>query len=162
HGQALGLDRVVVSLEAEQLKILLARGERPRARELAARLDKLAALHQDAGGARAEIPVIAALARARLCLAEEKPKEALASLAAAGERAQRHDRARLVVTADLLAALAHDDFKREAQSAACLVEALRSGARLGLVRTFLDEGPRVRDLLEGLRGDAGLEPGVAE
>jgi len=162
HGQSLGLDRVVASMEAEQLKILLTRGERARARELAAHLDKLAALHQDAAGARAEIPVIAALARARLCLAEEKPKEALAALAVARERAHRHDRARLVVTADLLAALAHDDFKREDESAACLVDALRSGARLGLVRTFLDEGPRVRDLLERLRGDAGLERSVAE
>ncbi|SEB24705.1 LuxR C-terminal-related transcriptional regulator [Variovorax sp. YR216] len=152
HYHSLGLDRLVTAMLAEQVKVLLATGERARAAELVAKLDGLANLHRDAQGFRAEIPALAAIARARLALIDARPDDALVALDAVRGFASAYGRVRMLVLAEILAALTHDYLKRDEQALDCLARAVQSGAAAGLVRTFLDEGPRVGELLGGLRG----------
>lgn len=156
HFQGMGLDRLVAWLLAEQVKILLQRDERERAEKLASRLDELGTLHREARGLRAEIPVIAALARARISLKEHTPEEALANLAPVRLFAERSGRSRTLVVVNLLSATALAEFRQDKEATRCLLDALHAGLRLGLVRSFLDEGKRVGELLARRRGDPGL------
>ncbi len=157
HYHGLGLPRLVAWMLGEQLRILLAAGQRPQAREVAARLAELAAQHRGAGGARAEIPAVAAVAQARLALAGNDPHACLAALAVAREHGDAYGRVRLQVQERLLRAFALDELKRFDEVAACLVEALQLASRFGLVRTLLDEGPRVAPLLAGVADDPRLD-----
>jgi len=160
HYRSLGLDRLVAHMLAEQIRILLLKGEREQVLELAVGLDELGARHRDAEGARAEIPAIAALGRARVWLVNHGAKEALEALSVVRGYAQRYGRGRLLVLADVLAAFALDDLRRDSECAARLLEAVQSGHRFGLVRTFLDEGRRAGELLARLRSDPRLSPSV--
>jgi LuxR family maltose regulon positive regulatory protein len=161
HYHSLRLDRPEAYMLAEQAKILLAKGDRVRAAELTAKLSELGALHAGAEGFRAEIPMIAALARARLSLNDYAPREALEALALVRRYAERYGRARVEIRARILSALALDDLEQRDEMVDCLVEALQSGSRLGLLRTFLDEGKRVGELLARVRGDPRLDTTAA-
>ncbi|RJF98533.1 LuxR C-terminal-related transcriptional regulator [Noviherbaspirillum saxi] len=156
HFHSLGLDRPLAYMHAEQVKILLAKGDHVRATELVTKLNALGVTHRDAAGYRAEIPIIAALARSRLALANCNPGEALNTLEEVHRFAEKLGRARMLVMANLLAAIALADLKRHDEAAACLIQAVQSGATLGLVRTFLDEGERVSELLATLANNAAL------
>jgi len=157
HARGLGLDRVVAYMLAEQVRILLDKGERARAADASAPLNELGEVHREADGSRAEIPAVAALARARVALAGNDPKGALAALAVARDFGQRYGRGRTLLMVQLLSALAWDDLKREDETSACLVDAVQAGARHGFVRSFLDEGPRMGVLLARSRGDPRLD-----
>lgn len=161
HYQGLGLPRLVAWMQAEQVRILIAAGHRPRAREVATRLGELAALHRHADGARAEIGALAALTAARVALAGNDPHAALDSLAIAREHAVQYGRARMQVQEALLSALALDDLKRIDEMSARLVGALQVASRFGLLRTLLDEGPRAGTLLAGVKGDPRLDETAA-
>jgi LuxR family maltose regulon positive regulatory protein len=152
HYHSLGLERLVTNMLAEQVKVLLAIGDRKRATELVAKLDDLAKQHRDGLGFRAEIPALAALARARLALVEARPDEALSMLAAVQQFAKAYGRIRMLVVADILSALALDYLKRSQEALDCVARAVQSGAPAGLIRTFLDEGVRVAELLAELLG----------
>ncbi|MDM0047435.1 LuxR C-terminal-related transcriptional regulator [Variovorax sp. J22R115] len=165
HYHSLGLDRLVAAMLVEQVKVLLVSGERTRAAELALKIDALATVHRDAQGFRAEIPALAALARARLALVDARPDDALRALDEVRQFAWGFGRVRLQVQADILAALTLDYLKRDEEALDFLARAVQSGAPAGLLRTFLDEGARVGELLARLRGsgsslDARLAPFV--
>jgi LuxR family maltose regulon positive regulatory protein len=162
HYRSQRLDRPVAYMLAEEIRILLAKGERGRAGELSAQLDGLAAQHRDAVASRAEIPALAALTHARMSMAENDAKEALRWLAQVQEHAERYGRRRSLVLARVLSALALDDLGRADEAANVLAEAVELGARLGLVRTFVDEGKRVAEMLARLRQGAGLEGALAQ
>ncbi|MFO1268512.1 MAG: ATP-dependent transcriptional regulator, partial [Rubrivivax sp.] len=151
HYQGLGLPRLVAWMQAEGVRFLLAMGQRARAADVAARLTELGTQHQNADGARAEIPALAALARARIALAGNDPHAALAALPVVREHARQYGRARMQVQEALLAALALDAQKRLDEMGARLAEAVQLAARFGLVRTLLDEGPRRRALRQRCR-----------
>jgi LuxR family maltose regulon positive regulatory protein len=155
HYQSMGLDRPVAHMLAEQVKILLLQGERKRAGELMARLDELAMAHREARGFRAEIPMLAALSRARVAL-KESPEEALRELSLVRGAAERAGRARVLVLTNVLSATALGELGRDDDAAGRLAEALRLGPRSGIVRTFLDEGERAGAVLARLRGDPRL------
>lgn len=157
HYQGLGLHRLVAWMQAEQVRMLLKAGQKVRAAGVMARLDELDTLHRHADGVRAEIPAVAALARARIALAANDPNGALSALPPAREHARQYGRARMQVVEHLLAALALDDLKRVDETSGRLVDALRIASRFGLLRTLLDEGPRAGALLAGVRGDARLD-----
>ncbi|MCY1332291.1 HTH-type transcriptional regulator MalT [compost metagenome] len=162
HFHGLGLDRPFAYMLAEQVKILLYKANPARAAEILAKLSELATRYRDAQGFRAEIPTIAALARARLALVDSDPAKTLDALAEVGRFAQKSGRARLLVTANLLAAAAHGDLKQDDKASACLLQALNSGAELGLVRTFLDEGDRVSGMLAHFQGGDRLDQPTAQ
>jgi LuxR family maltose regulon positive regulatory protein len=156
HYQSMGLDRPVAYMIAEQIKILLQKGEWKRAAELGARLDELGARHGDAEGFHAEIPMIAALSRARMALENHSPEDSLGALSRVRQVAERNGRGRTLVRTDILAAIAFTDLRKDDEAAGRLLDALHSGSRLGLVRTFLDEGKRAGELLARRRGDPRL------
>ncbi|RJF91886.1 ATP-dependent transcriptional regulator [Noviherbaspirillum saxi] len=161
HFNILGLDRPMAYMFAEQVKILLAMGDHILAAERVAKLNALSSIYRDATGFLAEIPAIAAFARARLALVDCNPKEALEALSEARRFAEKYGRGRTMVSANLLTAIAHDSLKQDEETSRCLVQALQTGARLGLVRTILDEWEHVGDLLAGLRDAASLDRPVA-
>lgn len=166
HYRNLGLDRLVAWMLAEQVKVLLAIGDRVEAARLAASLEDLARAHREDQGFRAEIPAVAALARAHLCLVEARPDQALEALATVRQFAASHGRGELLALADIRSALTLDYLNREEEAAQCLARAVGTGQPLGLARTFIDEGPRVGELLAGLaasqRLDAALRPYLDE
>lgn len=156
HYQGLGLDRLVAHMFAERIRILLRKGEQKYAADLAATLDDLGALHGEARGFLAEIPTLAALSRARVALDRHSPEEALRALALARQSAERGGRGKMLVLAKVLSAVALSELGREEEAIEHLLDALRSGLRFGIVRTFLDEGVRVGELLARRRGDPRL------
>lgn len=161
HCERLGLHRLVAHLGAEQVHVLLRAGHRARAGEVVARLAELAVQNRDADGARAEIPAVAAVARARLALASNDPNEALVALRVAHDHAHRYGRARAQVVEHLLAAFALDELKRIDEMNVRLHAALQIAARFGLLRSLLDEGPRVGKLLDGLGASVRLDAACA-
>ncbi|MEJ8822614.1 LuxR C-terminal-related transcriptional regulator [Variovorax humicola] len=158
HFHSLGHDRPLAWMLGEQVRILLAKGERIRASDLVTRLKDLASQHRDALGYRAEIPVAAALARARLLLHVDRPAEAIEALAEVRAHAQHYGRGRLAALAALLMAMALEDLGRHQDAQAQLVEAVQAGARFGFVRTFVDEGEHVGAMLARLPGQALSDP----
>jgi LuxR family maltose regulon positive regulatory protein len=156
HYQSMGLDRPVAYMIAEQIRILLQKGERKLAAELGARLDELGKLHRDAGGFRGEVPMAAALSRARISLKEHSPEEALHALSSVRQIAERLGRGRMLVRANVLTAIALTDLRKDVEAARCLMDALHAASGFGLVRTFLDEGKRAGELLARRRGDQRL------
>ncbi|MND41914.1 Serine/threonine-protein kinase PknK [compost metagenome] len=160
HFRNIGQDRALVHCLAEQARIALGENDRARAADRVARLDELALQHRDALGFQAEIPALAALARARLLLATNYPDKALEDLETLHEYASGFRRGQLLVTGQLLMAVAHSDLLQPEQAARHLLEALTRGCQLGLMRTFLDEGEVLRKLLATL-ANKPLADGVA-
>ncbi|SFI00361.1 LuxR family transcriptional regulator, maltose regulon positive regulatory protein [Collimonas sp. OK307] len=161
HFRSLGLDRAVTYMLAEQVSILLGKGDRARAAELVEKLNELGATHRDSEGFLAEISVIAALARARLSQVNYQPEDALAALSVVRQYGERSGRGRLSVLANLLAAITLDHQKRHEEANQCLTLALQAGCRFGLVRTFVDEGKIVGEKLTRLATEVELDEPTA-
>jgi LuxR family maltose regulon positive regulatory protein len=157
HFHNLRLDRPLAHMLSEQVRILLARPDRARAAALVARLEDLAEAHRNATGGRREIAPVAALARARLALADRQHQAAVDALAQVRAFARARADARLEVTANLLSALALTGLDRQEAADQCLAVALRTCVRLGLVRTLLDEGSSVVELLAAARKSINLD-----
>ncbi|MES2257028.1 MAG: LuxR C-terminal-related transcriptional regulator [Pseudomonadota bacterium] len=153
----LGLERAVAYMLAEQSRIHLANGQRMRAAELVSKLAALAGRHAGSEGFMAEIPAVAALSRARVSLVACTPDDALRELAVLRLFAERHGRQQWLVLADLLTAQALFDLKRSDEASSVLSGAVRLGWRLGLVRTFVDEGDILRQHLVILETAGNLE-----
>ncbi|CAB3793770.1 HTH-type transcriptional regulator MalT [Paraburkholderia caffeinitolerans] len=161
HFHLVGLDRALAHMLGEQVDILLAVGEQPRALELVKRLEGLRKLHAGATGACAEIPAIAAVARARVAMADHDPAAALDALVEVQRFGQAYGRGRLVVRAGLLAAAAHHTLQQDTEAMRRLAEALTLGAKLGLMRTLLDLKDQIGHLLSLLHDEGSLPPAVA-
>ncbi|MFC5695941.1 LuxR C-terminal-related transcriptional regulator [Pseudomonas sp. GCM10022186] len=161
HLRHLGQIRPVAHLLAEQIRVHLLKGNRSRASELLATLEELAQAHGTPLGARAELPAIAALARARL-LRKMDPEGALEALQQVRGVAERFNRGRLGVLADLLSVDVLDDLKRHADATALLIRTLDTARGFGLVRTLLDEGPLTERLLTRVAQESTLEDPLRE
>lgn len=157
HFHMLGQDRLLALMLAEQARVLLAQGDHRRAAERLTRLRALEAQHRGPAGSRAEVAMIASFTRARLALAETDPAPALEALSVLRPFLGKLGRGRASVKAGLLQAVVHEGLGQDEAATACLVEALGEGARLGLVRTIIDEGAQVIDLLARLQGSAVLD-----
>ncbi len=152
HFRTIGQDRALAHCLAEQARIALLENDKAHAADKVAKLQTIAAQHQQSQGFQAEIPAIAALAQARLLLATNYPDKALEELAILSSYAKRFSRGQLQVTGQLLEACAHADLLQPEQAQAHVLAALSLGRRLGLVRTFLDEGEVLRKMLVALAG----------
>ncbi|WP_248320477.1 LuxR C-terminal-related transcriptional regulator [Caballeronia sp. Sq4a] len=165
HLQSLGQRRAVSYMLAEQVKVLLVKGDRTGASETAALLDELARAKtntntdKDTDGAELpdEIAANAALTRARV-LRNDDPAEALRALDVVRAHAVGFNRSRLLALVDLLSGAVLADMKRTDDANACLLRAVQAGRELGLVRTFVDEahivGKQLGALLREKRLDA--------
>ncbi|QFG30256.1 helix-turn-helix transcriptional regulator [Pseudomonas umsongensis] len=150
HFRTINQDRALAHCLAEQARIALLENDKTLAADRVAKLQVLADKHRDSPGFQADIPAIAALAQARLLLATNYPDKALAALAILGTYATKFSRGQLQVTGQLLEACAKSDLLQPEQAQARLLEAVSLGRRLGLVRTFLDEGEVLRKMLVAL------------
>ncbi|WP_166367313.1 LuxR C-terminal-related transcriptional regulator [Pseudomonas akapageensis] len=150
HFRTIGQDRALAHCLAEQARIALLENDKTFAADRVGKLQTLAANHSESLGFQADIPAMAALARARLLLATNYPEKALEDLAIVSAYASKFSRGQLQVTGWLLEACARADLLKLEQAQAQLLEALSQGRRLGLVRTFIDEGEALRKMLAGL------------
>ncbi|TAL95976.1 MAG: ATP-dependent transcriptional regulator [Paraburkholderia sp.] len=160
HFRALGLPRPAAFMLGEAVHILLGDGDHVRAQGIMTQLDALAT-----AGVGAADPVladetraIAAIARARLALVNCNTSGALNALQQARTFALAAGRERLLVRVNLLAAAAYEDIEQAPAARQCLVDALNTGATLGLVRTFIDDGEPVAPRFATLRNAAALSP----
>ncbi len=152
HFQDLGLVRPAAFMLAEQVRILLGDGDHVRAQGVVAQLDGLALAHATDDETRA----IAALAHARVALVNCNTAEALDALQQVRAFAQTSGRERLLVAANLLSAAACQGVEQTAAARQYLVDALNTGAPLGLRRTFVEDGAALALLLAELRGAPAL------
>ena len=127
----------------------LARGELDRATRWAQQLDVLPPPLTSFARERQEV------ARARILLAKEQPLAALERLEPALQRATAGQRWGHVLEICLLQALAHQRLDDEPQALAALSEAIRLGEPEGYLRSFVDEGTPMADLLRRLRQEQG-------
>lgn len=155
--RSLSLDRLVVYMFAEQVRILSAQGNRHRAVETLARIDEIATLHTQSDGFLAEIPLIAAMARGRVELLLGNHEAALDALRIAEGIATRLGRGQMKASVEIIASLALNAAHRTDEASRRLAEAVRLGARLGLIRTFVDEGAPMYEQLLRLQRARQLE-----
>lgn len=154
--RSLGLERAMTYVLAEQVRILVGQGNTHRAASLVARLDEIASRTDAVPGFSLEILILAGQAHARLDLAMGRTEEALSAAAEAGEVARGLGRGREQVSLALLGALALDAAGRREEAASRLADCIGLGAELGLIRSFMDEGDKLRPLLKRV-ADTTLE-----
>ncbi len=147
--------RGVAHMLAEQVRVLLVKDDRLRAREALASLEEIAFAHSAEQGLKAEIPALAALAKARV-LRDDYPDEALRALQIARGHAEVFGRGRFAALTDMLSALIHAEQKQDEAAQACLIRALDAAQRFGIVRTIIDEGAPAARLLASMLRDGKL------
>jgi len=164
HFRARGLERGVALMIAEQLRFELdgevwRAGDWRGAGALLQELEELGGRHMGDQVNDLEIQAIMALSRARLARSRGEADAALNALDAVDAVAGRLRRGQLAVTVRIVRALTLADLGRGDEAAASLTEALGRGYELGLVRTLLDEGEPLRQLLASLPtpGDRALQ-----
>jgi LuxR family maltose regulon positive regulatory protein len=156
--RSLDYDRPMVLMLAEQVKINLIKGDRTEANASLQALDDCARAHAHSRGFLVEIPAAAALARARLLLADD-PALALQALEDARRHALSLGRGTLLTLVDLLSARALADLGCHDRAMASRTQAVLSGCRNGLFRTFVDEGALAHGELAALvQADTLQEP----
>jgi len=138
--QELGLTRAAAFLIAERIGFYVAGGDAVAAEGLCMELATLAEAQGEGEEVQPDVAALAALGRARV-LSRAQPSQVLPWL----ERAERHatalGRGQMVTRVRLLKARSLDALGRTQDAMAQRVQAIESGSRLGLVRTFVDEGP---------------------
>src|SRR5437016_4234188 len=91
------------------------------------------------------------VARARILLAQKRPKEALALLEPLQVMAQQQERLSHVIEIKVLQSLAYQMRQQEPEALSALAQALRLAEPEGYVRCFVDEGVPMAALLSRLR-----------
>ncbi|AWY39187.1 plasmid partition protein [Pseudomonas putida] len=147
HFRDMGLDRGTARMLDEQLSLCLKCGDWRHAETLQVLLDDLARNHCGPSSCDAEIMTLAALSKARLALARRQPEAALQALHIVERHAGELGRGQWRVKVELLRAFALDELGRNGEAMDHLRSAIASGYRLGLVRTFLDEGQAFQTVL---------------
>lgn len=145
------LDRPLAYVLAGQARLELQLNHRDAARKLQTELDQLASRYRNRTGFLAEIEAIAALSGARLALAGTDWHEARGRAATLRSFGMAYGRQKCVVQADLLAGTALAEMDETTEGIRLLQAAVEAAQSLGLVRTLLDEGERVRLALQQLQ-----------
>lgn len=145
-----GIFRGVSYMVAEQLRLALSIGDWRHAEQHQLVLDELAMHHLGKTPRETDIGMNACIGSARLALADHRPESALMMLSRTRVDASRLQREAVLVLIDVLEALALADQQRHVEAIARLELAVAAGYRLGLTRTFLDEGEKLASLLRFL------------
>ena len=133
----------------DQVRLWLACGELDRATRWAQQLDVMPQHLTPFARERQEV------ARAHILLAKNQPTAALQRLEPALQRATAGQRWGHVLEICLLQALAHQRLEDEPQALAVLSEAVRLGEPECYLRSFVDEGTPIADLLCRLQQEQG-------
>ena len=148
--RARGFDRALAHNLTEQVRILLGNGDWRQCESQRAGLDALTHRHCSDTPLAHEIGALAALSRARICLARQEPDRALLALDIVEQFASRYSRGKWRIQSNLLRAVALNDLGRQSESAVLLRAIVGESYELGMVRTLLDEGPSLLALLANL------------
>lgn len=149
------LDRCAANMLAERIRLLLLDADWRRAEGPLVALEDLRQAHVTTPQ-HAEVSVLAALAKARLVLARGQPELAIQVLDSIQGLIREYGRGTWTTSSAILRCLALDHLGRDEEAQDCLREAVLQGYRMGLSRTFLDEGEPLRRLLAKL-GSLGRE-----
>lgn len=156
HFVAAGFARATAAVLGLRVDIELQAGTIPGAVAACDALADHARRHPDIREGAGEIAAIAARARAAVCLATGQLDEALTCLDQAHGSYERLRRTGRLVDCDLLAARIHTAIGSTRAANDALSRALAAGARLGMVRTFIEHGPELVQRLTALAGTGDL------
>lgn len=129
----------------DQVRLWLACGDLKRATRWAEQLDIMEQHLTPFARERQQV------ARARILLAKDQPEAALQRLEPALQRATAGQRWGHVIEICLLQALAHQKLNEEPQALAALSEAVHLGEPESYIRSFVEEGASLAELLSRLR-----------
>jgi LuxR family maltose regulon positive regulatory protein len=154
-----GLDRVLAHALSLRLRLHLADGEATQAAAVRDRLADLAGRHSGASrGTAAETYRVAERARAEACLQWRDFGGAVACLTPLLERTITAGRGAETAAVHVALAAAHAGYGTQDAAREHVVQALRLGHRLGLVRSLLDASQQLPAMLEATIGDKVLDP----
>lgn len=153
------VDRLLANVLYRRARWLLEEGEVDAADAVLLRLEALAARYSGAARSTAwEISVCAQVTRIRMCLHHNDFDGAIARLATLNALSEAGGRWCRVASLRVQMALAEQGRGNCEGARRHLVEALRLGHRLGLMRSLLDVSPRLRGMLETLAVEEGFDP----
>lgn len=157
----LKLDRFAASIVGERVRMHLLKADVAGARNtLADSADHLDSAPSAQSGIEAQIWEELQLAKARLLSAQGNHKEALAVLSELSGRAGKSGRLYLQSRLAVVCAMVLDAAGRRDEAQDLLGRTVRDGMQLGLVRTFLDEGPAAISIIERLGAQASERTSV--
>jgi LuxR family maltose regulon positive regulatory protein len=159
HAKRHGVDRLLANALCLRTRWLLEEGRPDEAEAAVLRCEALAARH--AGAVRSttwEIRVCADLARIRMCLHLNDFEGAMRRLKPLHALSEAGGRWCRVVGLRLQMSIAEMGRRNDGAAREHLVEALRVGHRLGLMRSLLDELGECRPILERLPLEADFDP----
>jgi LuxR family maltose regulon positive regulatory protein len=134
-----------VLTSVEQVRLWIAGGQGERAVHWAMGLSHQERPHAPLAAEREEVALV------RVCLLQQRPREALTRLERVLERATAEPGGNQVIEARLLQALAYRANQQEHEALSALDEAVRLAEPEGYLRSFLDEGAPMQTLLSSLR-----------
>ena len=150
HFRDLGLERGVALMLAEQIRVVIAVDDWRYAEALQASLEDLRAEQREPSSRLAEISLLAAVGEARIALARNQPELALRVLRDVQTGIDEYGRGQWRVQLLVLQARALGQLGRDIEMREAMCGALAVGYRLGLSRSFVDEGEVVRRLVATL------------
>jgi LuxR family maltose regulon positive regulatory protein len=134
-----------VLTSVEQVRLWIAGGQGERAIHWAMGLSHQERPLAPLAAEREEVALV------RVCLLQQRPREALTRLERVLEQATAQQRWNQVIEARLLQALAYQVNQQEHEALVALAEAVRLAEPGGYLRSFLDEGAPMQTLLSLLR-----------
>jgi LuxR family maltose regulon positive regulatory protein len=134
-----------VLTSVEQVRLWFAGGQGEQAVYWAMGLAHQERPHAPLASEREEVALV------RVCLLQQRPREALTRLERVLEQATAQQRWNQVIEARLLQALAYQVNQQEHEALVALAEAVRLAEPGGYLRSFLDEGAPMQTLLSLLR-----------
>lgn len=159
YAARLGLDRLLAFSLCEQMQRHLQIGEFDKAEALLARLDALQARHEgSANSARGTVTVVTRFGHLRWRIMQGDHDGAAVLIGPLITLCEARGRRRLIAILQLFQAIVMAERGRDEAVRERLILALRSGQRLGLVRSFLDIGPKAMGLIGRLANDRTLDP----
>lgn len=162
YSAAPGLDRLLVFSLTIRVYYRLQMGDIAAAEAALQRVNEIDARHAGAEhSALGEIAVVAERARIRWAMARGDMDDAARRIEPLIANIEARGRQRLVAQLKLLQALIERRRGRADEARQCTLAALRSGHRLGLVRSLLDADPAVMELVSEVAKDASLDPVLA-
>ncbi len=151
----LGLDRLAMAVVSEQVRLYVLIGDtRAAARMLADIPNDIASSILPTQGKEAQIVDFLEVAKARLFCEEGCPEQAIAILRRQSQRARDSGRKHQEIANNALLAIALNLAGESGEAEEILAHAVTEGVRRGIIRTFLDKGPRLIAMLEVMREKA--------
>lgn len=162
YAQRLQLDRPMAYALLERLQLHLASGEPDLARKCMASLEVLGKRHPpESVGVMWEVELLAERARAQLAVFSGDVRGALQRLARLVDLCRTKGRLRRVAALQMQAACLYASIEEADRSHQLLLEALRLGQKLGLIRSLLDAHPQAVFLVKEAAAKGRLDSVLA-